>query len=533
MKEVFANFMAAKIVNPSFPEVDHDLRFLHAHYPAAYGIDRTAGANPIRQPLENLNEAGSLYGAIIYQKAPIVMKHLERLMGEETFRDGLREYLSSHRYGNATWPDLIQLLDSRTDEDLVDWSRIWVTEARRPTVMTRLEVETSGHVSTLSLAQADPEDHGRLWNQRLEAVLGYADGTVHRLPVHLRETQSEIVGAAGLPRPDYVLANGGGVGYGRFVLDAGSRDFLLEHLTDLPDARLRAVAMLSLYDGMLEGEVAPNALAWTALHAAISDDDELNAQRFLGTFEGTWWGYLSPAWHLVEGAWPAPSSTAAATAETLLWRRMEAAPEARQKAAFFNTFRDIARTPEAIDRLREVWNGSRGVDGLPLSENDRTSLAEALAVRGVTDAEAILDTQRARITNPDRRARFEFVRPSLSADAAVRTAFFERLKDPANRAHEPWVLAGLGYLHHPLRASEAERYIRPSLEMLEEIQRTGDIFFPLGWLSATLGGHSTPAAAATVETFLADHPDLPPRLRGKLLQAADPLFRASRLVAPG
>jgi len=28
MKEVFANFMAAKIVNPSFPEVDHELRFL-------------------------------------------------------------------------------------------------------------------------------------------------------------------------------------------------------------------------------------------------------------------------------------------------------------------------------------------------------------------------------------------------------------------------------------------------------------------------------------------------------------------------
>ena len=28
MKEVFANFMAAKIVNPSFPEVNHDLRFL-------------------------------------------------------------------------------------------------------------------------------------------------------------------------------------------------------------------------------------------------------------------------------------------------------------------------------------------------------------------------------------------------------------------------------------------------------------------------------------------------------------------------
>ena len=45
MKEVFANFMAAKIVNPSFPEVNHELRFLLSHYPAAYEVDRTPGTN--------------------------------------------------------------------------------------------------------------------------------------------------------------------------------------------------------------------------------------------------------------------------------------------------------------------------------------------------------------------------------------------------------------------------------------------------------------------------------------------------------
>ena len=33
MKEVFANFMAAKIVNPSFPALNHELRFLYQHYP--------------------------------------------------------------------------------------------------------------------------------------------------------------------------------------------------------------------------------------------------------------------------------------------------------------------------------------------------------------------------------------------------------------------------------------------------------------------------------------------------------------------
>ena len=36
---------------------------------------------------------------------------------------------------------------------------------------------------------------------------------------------------------------------------------------------------------------------------------------------------------------------------------------------------------------------------------------------------------------------------------AIRDAFFESLSDVQNRRREPWVLEGLGYLHHPLRAA--------------------------------------------------------------------------------
>ena len=157
MKEVFANFMAAKIVNPAFPEINHDLRFLLAHYPSAYDVDRTPGTNEIRQPLDNLNEAGTLYGAIIYQKAPIVMRQLETMLGETAFREGLREYLEAHAFGNATWPDLIAVLDGRTPEDLAAWSRAWVEEAGRPIVTTELEI-ADGRIARLAFrrARSDP-----------------------------------------------------------------------------------------------------------------------------------------------------------------------------------------------------------------------------------------------------------------------------------------------------------------------------------------------------------------------------------------
>jgi aminopeptidase N len=118
--------------------------------------------------------------------------------------------------------------------------------------------------------------------------------------------------------------------------------------------------------------------------------------------------------------------------------------------------------------------------------------------------------------------------PALSDRLETRDDWFEKLKDVKNRAHEPWVLEGLQYLHHPLRAAQSEKYIRPALGMMLEIQRTGDIFFPTRWINATLSGHNTRTATNTVRDFLAQQRDYPIRLRRIILQAADELFRAAQ-----
>jgi aminopeptidase N len=519
MKEVFANFMAAKIVNPSFPEVNHELRFLLAHHPVAYAVDRTAGANPIRQPLENLNEAGTLYGAIIYQKAPIVMRQLERRVGEETFRGGVRTYLDRFRFGNAEWHDLITILDPLVPENLDAWSDVWVESAGRPIVTTALAFDAEGRIATLQWEQSDPDRRGRLWPQQLSPVLVYAD-TVRTLCVDLRAQTAVAPGVQALPAPLFVVPNGDGLPYGAFVPDSMSLAGLVEHLSAITDALIRAAGWLTIWDAMLDGRLPPAAVFDLALRMLQTERTDLTAQRVLGDLQQLHWRFLSPA------------DRAARTAdlETFLWRQLEDAPTRSLKAAYLGAYRSVATTRFAVERLERLWREQERIDGLPLAERDFTALAQALAVRGAERSAEILLEQRDRITNADRRARFEFVMPALSADTAARDAFFETLRDPANREHEPWVLEALGYLHHPLRAERAERYIRPSLEMIEEIQRTGDIFFPLGWLNGTLDGHNTLSAAAIVREFLDARPDLPPRLRGKLLQAADGLFRSAEIV---
>ncbi|HEY7187660.1 MAG TPA: M1 family aminopeptidase, partial [Vicinamibacterales bacterium] len=191
MKEVFANFMAAKIVNPSFPEVNHELRFLLAYYPTAYQVDRTAGTNPIRQQLANLDEAGQLYGPIIYQKAPIVMRQLELIVGASKFRDGLRAYLKRYAYGNATWLDLVRMLDERTPIDVTAWSRAWVEERGRPSFTTTAAVDDRQRLTGIEIVQQDPMGRRMIWPQRLRVALGYP-GMVRELPVYVERDVTQV-----------------------------------------------------------------------------------------------------------------------------------------------------------------------------------------------------------------------------------------------------------------------------------------------------------------------------------------------------
>ncbi|MGI4806031.1 MAG: M1 family metallopeptidase, partial [Janthinobacterium lividum] len=162
MKEVFANFMADKVTEKMMGSETFNLKFLLDHYPAAYGVDRTQGANPIRQQLDNLQDAGSLYGNIIYHKAPIMMRQLELLMGKENFQKGIREYLKKYAYSNATWPDLIAILSKYTKENLYDWNKVWVNQPGRP--VFDYQVSYSGNnINNLTLTQHPETGAKRIW----------------------------------------------------------------------------------------------------------------------------------------------------------------------------------------------------------------------------------------------------------------------------------------------------------------------------------------------------------------------------------
>jgi len=515
--------MSDKIAGPDFPDINHDLRFLLTRYPDAYEVDRTRGTNPIVQELGNMKDAGSLYGGIIYNKAPIVMRQLEQLAGEENLKRGLQVYLNKYTWGNARWDDLVAILEETSQKPLGEWSRMWVREAGMP-IIKPVIAEDDGY--RISLSEDDPAGILRHWPQTLKTMVITATDTV-TAELAPAERDSYITTA---DKPLCVIPDISGRAYGTFLFDSISAAYLVNNLPTFEEPLLKGILWINMYENVISKTVSPADFCETAMRdlQVITD---LQLRNYLAErFTSVWWNHMTAG----------ERSARAAEAEAMLKGRMLSAETLSEKRSWFGTLENVTVSRRGMDYLAALWKrgelpgaalrgtvqpGGRLSGPVRLSEDELCTLALTLALKGLPGAQGIIAEQRERIAGKERLERFDFVIPAVSADATVRDTFFENLSDPANREREPWVLEALEYLHHPSVAERSEKYILPSLEMLEEIKATGDIFFPGSWISTTLEGHRTPEARETVEKFLDEHPDYPADLRLKILQAADHLFR--------
>ena len=508
LKEVFARYMADKIVGPDFPDVNTGLRFLLSRYPDAYAVDRTQGTNPVIQELDNMKDAGSLYGAIIYNKAPIVMRQLERLTGEENLRKGLQVYLKEYSWGNARWDDLVAILAKTSRKPLEEWSRMWVRESGMPIISPSVTSEEGYRVS---FSEDDPAGTLRHWPQTLVTMVITKDDTVtaELIPGDSRSfiTVKE--------RPVCIIPDISGRAYGTFMFDSITARYLTDSISLFSDPLLRGVIWINMYENLVNANISPLDF-YRASFAALDTEMDLQLRNYLtGRFASVWWHFLSPE----ERTKLSPS------AEEMIRKKIETAESPSEKRTWYSLLRSVALSGKGMSYLSSVWMKGELPGGVKMSDDELCTLALTLALKGAPDAQQILARQRSRIAGNERLARFDFVTPSVSPDPAVRDAFFYSLADPMNREHEPWVLEALGYLHHPLVAQRAERYVLPSLALLEEIKKTGDIFFPERWISTTLEGHHSDIVRDTVRKFLDDHSGYPPDLRLKILQGADHLLR--------
>ena len=486
-KEIFANYFAARMTEPLFPEVNHRLNNLKTYTHAAYNEDRTAGNTSIRQELDNLNNAGLIYGQTIYNKAPIVMDKIVELMGEEAFRAGIQEYLRTYAYGNATWNDLVAILDKHSEEDIATFSEAWVEKARMPLIYF---VYDKGRYT---LYYQHPE-----WAQRFNCFVEYKNGKTEIVEVEIKPGKDSYTFPL---NAKIVIPNCDGRGYGLFGLQLETIELMMNYIGEVEDDLMRQ-SMVTMLNEVYEWrniETECSVYAW--LDFLIDYIPREKNYLIASTLNG----YLTKP--MLE--------VGTAEDEARLWEIATTCDNSALSRRLKMTLAHVMRSEEVCAKVYDMWSAE---SDKMLNESDYMTIAYELAVRYPERYNEIYTTQLERISNADRRNQFEYIMRGTHPDVEVRDALFESLMEPANRRIEPWTATLLSYLNHHLRQEEAVKYIYRGLEEMEEVQRTGDIFFPKKWARALLRYHRSDEARREVEAFFAAHPDYPELLKSKILQ---------------
>ena len=192
-------------------------------------------------------------------------------MGPVAFRDGLRAYLNHFAYGNATWDDLVAILDARTDHDLRSWSNVWVKQPGMPVFALR-----AGTTDTLGLnfLYEQPGATGPYWSEETTVALFYPD-TIEVVPLQL--AAKPLAGTLSVANaPVAILSHASPLSYGYFPLDRKSQTYFLRNVANISDPLLRGGVWLSLYEDVLRKQLSVGDYFLALLAAIPQDADVIN-----------------------------------------------------------------------------------------------------------------------------------------------------------------------------------------------------------------------------------------------------------------
>ncbi len=392
LKEGFAQYMAYKALSELEPASNAWKHFYDDIKPLAYGIDETEGTTPISQHIANLKDAKSAYGAIVYEKAPAVLKQLNFFLGDETFRDGLRIYLKQHAYANAEWADLIRAFEAAGDglgahKDVQGWAAAWILRRGMPQVTVSWSCK-GGRVSRLELRQQDVLKDGYVWPMSLQVMLaarGDAKPAVMR--VNWDAASDAVKDAVGMACPAYVFANYGDEGYGRFLLDPVSEAAMRPVVPD-EDALLHSMLWGALWENVRLAQTEPRGFVELALrnlpHDEQTDEALVRVQA----------ARIAMALHAYMPA--SMREELAPRVEGEFAKEMVANPKLDLRIVNFRAFTSVAETPEGLAKVKELLAGRLVIPGMLLKPLDRWNLVGHLIAMKDADAGALFAAEKAR-----------------------------------------------------------------------------------------------------------------------------------------
>jgi aminopeptidase N len=362
----------------------------------------------------------------------------------------------------------------------------------------------------------------------------------------------------------YVFPNYEDYGYGIFLLDDKSRDYVLKNIQNEKDDFLRTMMWGNLWDSVREGELDPKIY----VELVIKNLQASQSMRAPAS--------VRPP---PSGKPPIYPETDESTIATLLGRvgtamnyyigdeqRREIAPRLeeelrdivlssfmpeREQLTVFRYWLNLASTERSRLNLKSILQVSMIKAGIskqklpdspsespsqnqlieipPLRTKDRFDIVSKLLILGDPDAEGLL-AELEKAETSDEAKRYAYAARAGIGSAGNKAKFWNDYT--ANKdVSESWIESSLPAFNAPRQAELTLPYLEPALAELPRLKRDRKIFFVNSWLAAFISGQKSEQSLAIVNKFLADNPNLDNDLRLKILENVDLIERAVKIRA--
>ncbi|MFD5947200.1 aminopeptidase N [Streptomyces collinus] len=354
----------------------------------AYRQDQLPSTHPIMAEINDLDDVLVNFDGITYAKGASVLKQLVAYVGEDEFFRGVQAYFKAHAYGNTRLSDLLGALETTSGRDLKAWSKAWLETAGINVLRPEIETDGDGVVTSFSIRQEAPalpagakgeptlrphriavglyeldEDSGKLVrDERLELDV---DGELTAVP--------QLVGRR---RPAVILLNDDDLSYAKVRLDEQSLAFVTEHLGDFESSLPRALCWASAWDMTRDAQLAARDYLSLVLSGIGKESDIGVVQSLQRQVKLAIDLYADPA---------AREALLARWTDATLAHLRAAAPGSDHQLAWARAFAATARTPEQLDVLDALLDGSQTVEGLVVDTELRWAFVQRLAAVGRFD----------------------------------------------------------------------------------------------------------------------------------------------------
>ncbi|MGP4084994.1 aminopeptidase N [Streptomyces sp. KR55] len=404
----------------------------------AYRQDQLPSTHPIMAEIRDLDDVLVNFDGITYAKGASVLKQLVAYVGEDEFFRGVQAYFKRHEYGNTRLSDLLGALEETSGRDLKTWSKKWLETAGINILRPEIETDTDGVITSFAIRQEAPalpagakgeptlrphriavglydldEDSGKL-------VRDDNDG---RIELDVDGELTAVPQLVGRRRPAVVLLNDDDLSYAKVRLDEQSLAFVTEHLGDFTASLPRALCWASAWDMTRDAELATRDHLSLVLSGIAKESD-------IGVVQS-----LQRQVKLAIDLYAAPSAR-----EALLTRWTDAAlahlraahPGSDHQLAWARAFAATAHTPEQLDLLEALLDGSQTIEGLVVDTELRWAFVQRLAAVGRFDeAEIAGEYERDKTAAGERHAATaRAARPTPEAKAEAWAAVVDSDKLP-------------------------------------------------------------------------------------------------------